>query len=271
MATSAAYHEPAAAHAAEPLPILSRLSSVLLLLRFGTIMTAALGAAALPMSSLFVVRSVHVRGAAHIPAAEVVALAGLHRGDRLFSIPAADIVARVVRHPRIARAAVRVGRGGQIVIRVAERIPYAAFPFEGRYLIVDRAGIVIDDRISPGTLPVVSAAGFVPQWARLGDRLPAGGIERALAALGRLPAGVVVPGTRLRVEPLGDLVLFTPDGIAVRLGPLRGLDERASMMAEILAAVRARGLAVEYLDLRFTGNVVMKPAPDPAAGEAEGR
>jgi hypothetical protein len=92
-----------------------------------------------------------------------------------------------------------------------------------------------------------------------------------LAALGRLPAGVVVPGTRLRVEPLGDLVLFTPDGIAVRLGPLRGLDERASMMAEILAAVRARGLAVEYLDLRFTGNVVMKPAPDPAAGEAEGR
>jgi hypothetical protein len=28
---------------------------------------------------------------------------------------------------------------------------------------------------------------------------------------------------------------------------------------------------MEYLDLRFTGNVVMKPVPDPAAGEAGGR
>lgn len=271
MATSAAHPQPAAAHAAEALPTLSRLNSVLLLLRFGTIMAVALAAATLPTSSLFVVRSVQVRGTAHIPAGEVAALAGLRPGDRLFSIPASEIVARVRRHPRIARAAVRVGRGGQIVIRVAERIPYAAFLFEERYLILDRAGVVIDDRPSAGTLPVVSAAGFAPQWARLGDRLPAGGIERALAALGRLPAGGVVPGTRLRVEPLGELVLFTPDGIAVRLGPLRGLEERAALMPEILAAVRTRGLVVEYLDLRFTGNVVMKPAPGPAAGEAGGR
>jgi cell division protein FtsQ len=234
-------------------------------------MAGALGAATLPTSSLFTVRSVQVRGTMRVPAAEVAALTGLRQGDRLFSVPAADIVARVLRHPRVARAAVRVGRGGQVVVRVAERVPYAAFPFQGRYLILDRAGVVIDDRPSAGSLPVVTATGFVPAWARLGDRLPTGGIERALQALGRLPAGIVVPGTKVRVEPQGDLVLFTPDGIAVRLGPLRGLEERAALMKEILAAVRARGLAMEYLDLRFTGNVVMKPVPDPAAGEAGGR
>src|SRR5574341_79401 len=271
MATSAAHPQPAAAHAAEPLPPLSRLDSVLLLLRFGTIMAVALAAATLPTSSLLVIRSVQVRGTTHVPGADVAALAGLRPGDRLFSVPASEIVARVLRHPRLARAAVRVGRGGRIVISVAERLPYAAFLFQERYLILDRAGVVIDHRPSAGTLPVVSATGFVPQWARLGDRLPAGGVERALAALGQLPAGIVAPGTRLRVEPLGDLVLFTPDGIAVRLGSLRGLEERASLMPEILAAVRARGLGVEYLDLRFTGNVVMKPLPGPAAGDAGGR
>jgi cell division protein FtsQ len=271
MATSAAHSQPAAAHAAEPSPPPSRLSSVLLLLRFGTVMAVALGAAALPTSSLFAVRSVQVRGTVQVPAAEIVALAGLRRGDRLFAVPAAEITARVLRHPRVARAAVRVGNGGQIVIRIAERIPYAAFPFRGRYLILDRAGIVIDDQWSAGTLPVITATAFVPEWVHLGDRLPTGGIERALAALDRLPAAVVVPGTRLRVEPQGDLVLFTPDGIAARLGPLRGLEERAALMPEILAAVRARGLAAEYLDLRFSGSVVMKPAPILPAGEGVGR
>jgi hypothetical protein len=96
-------------------------------------------------------------------------------------------------------------------------------------------------------------------------------VERALAALSRLPRAVVTPGTRVRAEPRGDLVLFTPDGIAVRLGPLKGLDDRAALMDEVLAAIRARGLAVEYLDLRFAGAVVVKPEPADAAGDADGR
>jgi hypothetical protein len=82
---------------------------------------------------------------------------------------------------------------------------------------------------------------------------------------------VVTPGTRVRVEPQGDLVLFTPDGIGVRLGSLKGLDDRAALVHEVLAAIRAGGMAVEYLDLRFSGAVVVKPHPAEAAGEADER
>lgn len=269
MATSAAQFQPAAAPAVDPPPPAPGLSSFLLLLRFGTVMAVALGLAALPTSSLFAVRSVQVRGAVQIPAADVAALTGLRAGDRLFAVPATELMARVTRHPAVARATVRINAGGAVVVRITERVPFAAFPFQGRYLILDRAGVVIDDRASSAGLPLVTATGFVPEWIRLGDRLPSGGVDRALAALTRLPRSVLAPGTRLRADPQGELVLFTPDGIAVRLGPLRGLEERTALMREVLGAVRARGLAVEYLDLRFSGNVVMKPSP-PGTTAGEG-
>ena len=271
MAASAAQIQQAAAPAADPAPPASRLSSVLLLLRFATAMAVALGVASLPASSLFAVRSVRIHGAGQVPAAELAALTGLRPGDRLFAVPAREVVARVLRHPRVARATVRITTAGAVTVRIVERLPYAAFPFQGHYLIVDPTGTVIEARASSSGLPVVSAAGYEPEWTRLGDRLPSGGVDRALRALAQLPDGVASPGTRLRVEPLGDIILFTPDGIAVRLGPLRGLEERAALMTQVLAAVRARGLAVEYLDLRFSGNVVMKPSAPAAAGEAGDR
>jgi cell division protein FtsQ len=271
MATSAPHLQPPADAPADATPPLSRGAAAVLSLRFATIMAVLLGLAALPASSFFTVREVRVRGAVYVTAPEIEALAGVRPGDRLSAVPAEEIARRVTRHPRVARAAVSVGRLGVVTVQIAERAAYAAFPIDDHYLILDRTGIVLDEQASPGSLPVVSAAGFVPEWTRLGHRLPTGGVERALAALGRLPRAVLTPGTRVRVEPLGDLVLFTPDGIGVRLGPLKGLDDRAALMGEVLDAIRARGLALEYLDLRFSGAVVMKPEPADAAGDAGGR
>lgn len=268
MAMHAPHLQPSAGPPAEVAPPLSRGAAVVLSLRFASVMAVLLALASFPASSFFTVREVRVRGAVHVRPPDIVALAAVRPGDRLSAVPGDEIARRVTRHPRIARAAVSIGRLGVVTVRVVERAAFAAFPLEERYLILDRSGVVIDDQPSPGFLPVVSAAGFVPEWTRPGHRLPAGGVDGALAALSRLPRAVVSPGTRLRVEPRGDLVLFTPDGIAVRLGALKGLEERAALMDEVLDAVRARGLAVEYLDLRFSGSVVMKPQTGDAAGEA---
>jgi cell division protein FtsQ len=234
-------------------------------------MAVLLAVGSLPTSSLFAVRAVRIEGAVRLPVPEVAALTGLRAGDRLFAVPAQAVVGRVSRHPAIAGAAVRVSTSGTVTVRIRERAPYAAYPYQDRFFILDRTGIVIDEQFSPADLPLVTATAFVPEWIRLGDRLPSGGVDQALAALSLIPRSVRGPGTRLRADPRGEVVLFTPDGIAVRLGPLRGLEERAALMGEVLAAVRTRGMAVEYLDLRFSGSVVMKPASDAAAGEEGGR
>jgi cell division protein FtsQ len=269
MATLAARAHPAAvASTAEPAPVPDgRLAGLYVLLRFGLAMAVLLAIASLPTASFFSVREVAVAGARVVPAAAITARSGIRVGDRLRDVEPVRAARRIAAIPRIASAEVTVGLGGRVTLTVRERHPYAAVPYRGRYLILDAAGVVMDVALGPGRLPVVTAEGLAPRWMRPGDRLPDPRITLALRALGELPPGLRVPGLRIRAASSGDLALVTPDGITVRLGPMRGLRGRAELLPELLAAVRARALAVEYLDLRFAGTVLMKPLAAPGAGE----
>jgi len=237
------------------------------LLRFGAVMAVALAAASLPSSSWFVIRQVAVLGTTSVSAETVVAASGLREGDRLLGIPPQRIAARVASLPAVETARVTLELGGRATIRVVERRPFAAVRFRGRYYLVDPAGFVIAVRPTPGPLPVVEAEGLHPAWAREGDRLPDPRLRPALAALFALPADVVTPGIVVRTDRTGELALVTADGITVRLGSPKGLRERAARLAPLLDAVRTRGPAAGSLDLRFAGNVVLRPAPDTGAGE----
>ncbi|HXF82969.1 MAG TPA: cell division protein FtsQ/DivIB, partial [bacterium] len=174
---------------------------------------------------------------------------------------------RIAALPRVAEAAVTVGLDGRVTLFVRERTPQVAVPHRGGYLILDRSAIVLDVAPRPGRLPVVSAEGFAPAWVRAGSRLPDRRIDTALRALEDLPEGVRAAGMRLRVTTDEEVVLVTPDGIPVRLGAARGLPQRAALLPDLLDALRARRLAVEYLDLRYAGSVVLKPLAAERAGE----
>lgn len=242
-------------------------ASAVVLLRFAVAMAVLLAVASLPQSALFAVRAVTVEGARTVPPSAVLARAGVRPGDRLRGVSTTDVARQVEELPRIARARVSVGLAGTVTVRVEERKESAALPFRGAYLILDPTGVVMDARPSAGALLVVTAPGISPAWVLPGQRLPVAGVRAALNAAGELPQEVIVPGTTIRAEPTGDLVLVTPDRIAVRLGPLRGLRERAAMLPQLLDAVRDRGLVLEYLDLRFDGSVVIKPAGTVTAGD----
>ncbi|MDQ7843208.1 MAG: FtsQ-type POTRA domain-containing protein [Armatimonadota bacterium] len=237
------------------------------MLRFGTVMAVALAAASLPSSSWFVIREVAVLGTTSIPAETVVAASGLRPGDRLLGSPPQRVARRVASLPAVEAAQVTLELGGRARIRVVERRPFAAVRLRGRYYVVDPSGVVIVGRTTPGRLPIVEAAGLHPAWVREGDRLPDPRLGPALAALSALPAKVITPGIVLHREHTGDLILVTADRITVRLGSLKGLRERAAGLAPLLDAVRARGLPVRSLDLRFAGNVVLGSAVEDGAGE----
>ena len=248
-------------------PPTSLVGSIALMLRFSGVMAAMLATASLPGSSLFAVREITVQGAQNVSPAAIVARSGLRPGDPRFAVSPVRVARTVETLPRVARAWIHLALDGRVTIEVVERSARAAVPFHGRYLILDRTGFVMDSRPSAGRLPVVTTDRFSPPWMQMGDRLPDARIHLAIDALDEVPQAVVGPGTKMRADGAGDLILVTPDGITVRLGPLRGLRERAAVLHQILEAIRGRRLAVDYLDLRFSGNVVMRPASANRGGE----
>lgn len=259
---------PAPAESTAPSSIAASVTaSVASLLRFSAVMAVLLAVASLPASSLVTVRTVTVEDARTVSPSAILARAAVRPGDRLLGVSPAAVARAVETVPAVARADVTVGLDGTVTIRVAERVEVAAVPVRGVYLIVDRSGIVIGARAAPGALLVVTSSEIPPDWIRPGQRLPSRGAREGLEAIEDLPAAVRVPGTTVRVEPTGDLVLITADRITVRLGRRPGLRERAAVLVQLLKAVRDRGLALEYMDLRFAGSVVVKPAAGHVAGD----
>lgn len=248
-------------------PPISLVQSIGLVLRFCGVMVSLLAAASLPGSAVFAVHDISVQGNQHLSPAAVVARSGIRPGDPRFAVSPVRVAARVETLPRVARAWIHLALDGRVTIEIVERAEHAVLAFGGRYLILDRSGLVMDSASSPGRLPVVTTDRFAPAWIQIGERVPDARVILAIDALDEVPPAVVGQGTKIRVNAAGELVLVTPDGITVRLGPSRGLRERAAVLEQLLAAIRSRRLAVDYLDLRFAGNVVMRPAAVNPGGE----
>ncbi len=239
------------------------------LLRFSIIMTALLAAASFPRSTFFRVSDVAVTGNRQIRAGELIAYSAIRSGDALLSLSAAQAAARVARHPMVAGARVTLLPGGQVLIQVAERRARAAVAHLNGYLIVDASGIVMDTGSDRAGLPALRVAGLSLPWVRLGDQLPAPQIRPALEVLALLPSSIQQSRFEIRMDAAEEFTIVTSDGVPVLLGPRRGLRERAAMLPEILAILHRQKIAVQYLDLRFTGNVVVRPA-GPPSGEGVG-
>lgn len=257
---------PSSPDAADAAPLPAALASSVLLLRFATTMAVLLAVASLPRSAFLPLRDIHVVGTDQVSVAEVIAHSELQVGDQFFAIPVAEVTARILRIPRISAVDVRLGRLGQVIIRVKERTPYAALAFNGKYLLLDRTGVALEFRPDPFELPILSVEGTGLVWAQLGTRLSALEALHILEVLPLLPAGIVRPGLQVKRGANGDLTLVTADGITVLLGPPRGLRERLTLLEPLLGAIRQQLAAVEYLDLRFAGNAVVKPVRTVPAG-----
>jgi cell division septal protein FtsQ len=248
----------------DPIALRSNLSAALLLCRFGTVAALLLAAASVPQSSFFTITDIRIEGARRIAPSDLQARTGLRLGAASFGVSPDDVARRVAAHPRIRTVAVGITPAGRVTIRVAERSAAAAIRYQDRFVEVDPAGVAIAERADPGDLPVIATgAGELP-WIRLGTAVPSSAVPASIEALAQLPAALPRAGLTLRRSPGGDLTMVTSDRIVVRLGSSRGLADRTAMLPEILAALRGRRLAVDYVDLRFAGSVVVKPAADGA-------
>jgi cell division protein FtsQ len=228
-------------------------------LRFLAAMSFLCGAVSFAGSSAFGIRSITVSGNDAVPSAEVAARAGLDTGTSIFLVNGARIGERLRQDPRIAGARVGVVFPDRVVITVQERPPAAALRAPGGYALLAADGVVIQSEASPGTVPILAVDRLDPAEVQVGEVVPSAGARWAAGIAATLPARLRPGVAALRVDRGGELILYMKDGIAVRLGEAEGIKARLARVADVLAAVRSRGMRVEYVDLRFPGSVIVKP------------
>jgi cell division protein FtsQ len=192
-------------------------------------------------SPLLAVRRVDVVGTPHVPAAEVVRVAGIHDGQHVIDVDESAARARLLRLPWVATAHVDVGWGGTAHLSVTERAPVAAVAVgQARWMLADRQGRALGllPLVPPGIVAVRGVAG-VPAGAYFGA-----GMSAPLELIGDLH-----PGMRSRVVSAvvgrdGSLTLgLRPSGVAELCQPV-DLPQKLAALTTLFAHVDDQDIAV---------------------------
>jgi len=216
------------------------------------------------------VARIDVVGTRVLQKAEIVALAGVARGEKLFAVNLAAVKRRVEQNPFVRSASVQRDAPDRLTIIVEEREPVATAVGDRR-VYLDADGYVMPGVRSEFLFdyPVITG-GIAPADCVPGKRITTECVQQALALL--KIAQTIGDETYRRISEIHvdaqrDLVLYTAEyGIPVIVG-------RGSEAAKLLAldgfwntVVGQRGAqGLQYIDLRFEDQVVVRWNQDRAA------
>ena len=236
-------------------------------LRLGRIILLLAGAAAVVAAAVqwlltsprFAVAVVEVQGTSRLSPAEVREAAAISPGENLFRLNSEEVVARLRQLGPVKRAEVIRSFPNRVTLVVEERVPFTLAQ-AGRLYWLDEDGVSLgpEPRAVTPRLPVIT--GIRPEETRSGGA--AAEDARAAVSLIRSMLRTGSPLTReiseIHMSGADGPVLYTVDGIEVRLGTT-DWEDRLGRLEGVLTQIRSLGEPMEYVDLRFRGQVVFKP------------
>lgn len=196
------------------------------------------------------VQEVTIEGRQKTPEPLLRAALGVHAGDPILGFSLADARARIETINWVRGATVERRLPGTIVVQLQERLPFAVWQHEGRFVLIDRNGNTVTDS------DVASFATQVPLVVGPGAPAAAANLIDALAAypliMSRMVAAVRVGERRwnLRMNNGAD-VLLPESAEAPALAKLKELQSTYTLLDRPL----------QVIDLRLPDRMVIRPQP----------
>jgi cell division protein FtsQ len=210
---------------------------------------------------LAVVQQVRVEGARYLDASRIAEIAGLERGDDLFALDFERARQALLLHPRIARASVGAAWLRNVKVSIVEREPVLlvrhGVPWE-----VDSAGVLLQPlaRGVVADVPLLTGPDF--SRFRAGTQVLTPEVRRGLAWAQALAArDLQLAGEVSELDVADERVtgLLMMNGTKV-LAPAWPPGVRClSALRVVLADLQRRGVVASEVDLRFDGQVVVRP------------
>ncbi|MFV1979543.1 MAG: cell division protein FtsQ/DivIB [Rhodothermia bacterium] len=219
------------------------------------------------LASTTTIQTIEVAGSRHASIEGIVELAGVHPGDTLFAADPDFVAARVARHPWIEEVTVTRWPTGTLSITVRERTPVT--------LVVGRTGLPLYYLDRDGVkLPIDTLARYDVPLLRGFDEDPktiadsGAGIDDDMLELLHVLAMLEPEADDLISDVVlvahGEVELLTvpfrqKKSIRVKLGRGKYEQKFARLVAFWKQAVVGRSdKSIEWIDLRFNGQVVTK-------------
>jgi cell division protein FtsQ len=229
-------------------------------------MAIVVGLAHVPWRELrkrvLVLDAIDVEGALRLEPNRIATIAGLRVGEDLLEVDCARARQALLLHPRIERAAVERRWPRGVRVRVEERLPVMlvrhGVPWE-----IDSTGVLLAP-LAQGVVsdvPLLSGPTFegMPEGARIGTA----GVQRGLAWVAALSKGdLQLAGqvSEVDVQDPGLTGLLLLEGTRVVAAAWPPSTRELSALRVVLADLKRRGTVAREVDLRYQGQVIVRPA-----------
>jgi cell division septal protein FtsQ len=238
-----------------------RLARVAPLLIAAALAATAVGLVArwLLVSPHFMVAHVDVLGGSRVSGERILELAAVPSGANIFRVDTDAIVARVEALPEIRRVEVIRALPDRLTILVQERQPFTLV-HAGRLHWIDEDGHVLGEERQAVVPEVPVISGLTEAEVTAMRTAPSPKAEAGIAlirTLLRQKSTLAAEISEIDVAGADGPVLFTVDGIEVRLGP-DGWEDRLARLEGVLGQVAAQDRRIRTVDLRFRDQVVLK-------------
>ncbi|HHW62080.1 MAG TPA: FtsQ-type POTRA domain-containing protein [Syntrophomonadaceae bacterium] len=214
-------------------------------------------------SSIFNITQFKVQGNKLVSEDEILALAGVKKGENIFRVNKILTARSVEVHPMIKKAEIKRQLPSTLLIEVEERRVWAMIPFQGMFLYVDDEGVCIDRHQQSGSAYPIITMDIYPERVNLGQRVNPQAIHLARQVWNLLPEEQRKEISEFHyVNKEKSLILYTLKGTEIRFGREERMEEKVQLVLEVMSLeekMEQQGEDVlEYVDIRYKGQPVVK-------------
>lgn len=210
-------------------------------------------------SPFFAIKKIEVAGSQAIHQEEVVQLASIALGTNIFRVNIEEINRRLALHPMIEQAVVTRHIPSTLMVKIVERKPLGLLPVTGGFIVIDGQGIYLTKigSIVELNLPIITGV-QLPANLFPGRVIAAPQLSAVLPLLQQLDALLGQAISEVNVATPEKMRLYTLDGVEVRVGTVEQTLAHLDLLKEVLTKKRPDGQKIEYIDMSFAGNPVVK-------------
>jgi cell division protein FtsQ len=238
------------------LNILNTLRNItVLILIFGVAIVVYLVVHYSPVKSVFPVRNIDFSGNRHLTDDELKTLTGVRREESLLTLSNDRIGRQMLKSPWIKSVNIRKDLPDTLAITIKESEPFALLEMNEHLFLVDEKGTLLEE-LRDGSVPFLPVITGDPYREK-------DGFSEALD-LAKTMNEKGFSSERDHIEIVAHKpheVTVTIDGLVVKMGA-GGYEEKLGRLLQIEEDINQMAMPVDYIDLRFAGRAIVKPAAD---------
>ena len=212
------------------------------------------------VANTFLVGEIRLEGAERVDGEDLLILSGIETGDTLWKVPAAEIEEQLKSHVLIRDALVVRVVPDTVKIRIWERKPSLFMATNGRFVVLDSEGVVMEViRDLPEEHLPYYAGSSLEEPVYLGQRVIEKEVQEVLGYWQKVPEEY--QDLIYEIEPLMNTWnIYLEDGLKISMGQDEELAEKLRLLRSLIHddELLARYPEVQYFDLSDPEKPVVK-------------